>query len=241
MKLKHDVFRVYTRWAMIKHQLFLCVFLIAGAIALGNFFREYYIIKPNLLSEGVETNGFYVDRKRTSSGEGGTSYSLTYSYTADELTYNRKHSTNSVSYANTAIGDTVAIRYLPDAPHISRTVDEVNQPSSNRVAVFMLSGAVTLFALLSLLREVAFHLRGQWLDGEIMSISGAWEERSHGPGGSKSIYVITVHYQFVEPHTAKLISNKVKSERDDLKEKSLPAFGTRLVVLYLNQYLYRVL
>jgi hypothetical protein len=241
MNLKHNVFLLHPRhkYYEIIFVIILCIFLVVAILSLVFVFREIFVIRLTLVSEGVPTIGTYIDRDIESTGD-GTFYSLIYNYTVDDHVYRRSYSTNKQFYDSTEIGDTIQIRYLPNNPNISRTVVELEQPPhSGMIFGTVWSLIVLVFIYLGLQKKIPVYLHGQLINGQLIDgeITDIWSDTQT----AHNSYVIIVRYKFVEPQTGQLINDEAQTDRKDLSQKALPQVGTQLAIRYLNKNNYRAL
>jgi hypothetical protein len=210
-------------------------FLIAGAIAY--YFGGGVLRADEAARSGKTTRAEITDAYSSRSNKGGTSYYIDYEFKAGGQTYKKHVQIGSGLYNNTYIGDSVSIKYLPTDPNVSvLTGDYKDDTERNNGIILMAIFLPTCLIIGALILWVDGSNRrisgGQLLAGQIIS--------SQGRAGSKGTYNVTIEYGFTNPYGQQL-TKKQTSNRPDLRKSPLPAAGTPVAVLYVDDKFYRLM
>lgn len=196
-------------------------------------------------ASGATSEAIVVDRETMSfatsrSGEQTTEFQVIYQFSAggaDGGTAQVYLNTSAVSeetYHRTQVGDTIAIRYLPENPSISAIVGDTDTHAQGLMAVgvVLLVASPLLWCWMIWLRMRNRRLTrdGQVIEGRIL---GAKMKRAYRAG-----YYMDISYQFFSPQGKELkgTATSMRPEHyDSLSE------GTPVAVLWVNDKLYRLL
>ncbi len=192
--------------------------------------------RAQLNSRGVDGQAQVVSHRESSSGFGArrsTTHYLTYSLTdANGLSYTREQAVSAAIYG-AAVGDVIAVRYLPDNPAESRIVGDYVTDPVLPFALSLVILAVPLYLLLDRIwrwwRNRRLEESGQILYGEVMNAS-----LSAGRIGIK----LSVQYSFQPPVG---MYKQAWASRRSWFLADVPEMGTPVAVLYLNDRVYRML
>jgi len=174
----------------------------------------------------------------------GTSYYITYQFTANGDVYRNEQGVDYYSYKTLHAMPQLVIKYLPFNPNFVTLVDaQDNGITSLTLPWTLCSGSLSLvFALvaLSIVLMIPKQLRGRfqlldsWKTSEVITghvIRASGETRSVK---NDMYFTLKLRYAFYTPNTDTLITREESAHRDDLLNKSLPESGTPIVVVYLK-------
>jgi hypothetical protein len=201
---------------------------------------EEHTVLSRLENEGISATAHVTERGQSTSsdshGVSHTTYSVTYTFkdARTDQSYTRDQFVSSDFYYTVYKGDTILIRYLPDDPTVSRIMSE-----SDLQDFLLIPGATSLALDLAMLYVLIRQQRrnrrlieeGQIVTGKISEITGQ---------SVKGGYQVTVRYDFLSPYGNEL-SRKESLVRNDLRKVPLPAVGTPIAVVYVDDKLFRIL
>jgi hypothetical protein len=224
--------------------LFLGIFVLVGVVIGATELTELNL-RNQLDKAGVVTDATVTDhrisRSRDSKGRTSTTYYVTYQFYAgapgddNPPLYSREQSVSSDTYNRAPVGNKISVHYLPGDPNTSRVMnDNRDNPILMLIfmALFILIPGIGVIGML----WVYFRMRrlaagGQLIAGKITEAKG-----SRVKGG----YQVSVRYTFLTPEGESLKGYET-GIRNDLRDQILPDAGTPVVVLYLNNRLYKML
>jgi hypothetical protein len=106
-----------------RHFFGLWGWLAAGTVAVGAVFVVLAVIgsrdAERLSSEGADATAIVTDRRRTSDSEGGTDYTVRYSFTVGDETIEDRQDVSFLFYQAHGEGDAVPVRYWIGDPTVS--------------------------------------------------------------------------------------------------------------------------
>ena len=208
-------------------------------------------LSPLIVFEKLNTEGRFIQGNITGheirTGK-YTSYSVSYLYSLNGLSYIESQSVDSDIYQILPIGTVIVVQYLPEDPSKSRLGDPVNIQSAYThyellseplfiLAVLLLSSYIGIGPLL---KAQCLKRNGVIIDGVIVNA-----KRTYPKGGNS----ITLKYGFRSPRTERwLTRTESKTEWEKLSESEqflvtqrVFMEGTPVKILYLNDHMYRVL
>ena len=180
------------------------------------------------------------ERISTGSIKTGNTYYMTYQYRVADRDYTQEVVVSSKAYNTIAQGTPVRVLYLPDNPAISMI--DGKAPNSDLSGLFFAFVAVVFVIVLIFL--VVF-IRG-WLRNRKMARDGhiipgvLLDATGRMVAGKHPYFELRLNYHFKTP-AGRDIRATSGAPRDDLRKSSLPASGTPLAVLYLDDKRYKLL
>lgn len=202
------------------------------------------LTRSQLEQSGVPARASVIDvdyDTTMSDGRKTYTYFLTYAYSvrpadSDQATrYTYRQEINSLNYNNFSPGDKLTVSYLPDNPGVSRYMDDNTQSDTPFVPMGVVFGGLALLGLYFVLRQRRRNKRleeeGQFVTGKLSKVSG---------GRVRGGYQVNIEYTFVSPNGTDL-KRKESHIRNDLDRDLLPQTGTSVMVVYVNDRLFRVL
>jgi Protein of unknown function (DUF3592) len=208
--------------------IFLIPFVLIGLVAIGWAVSSWY--SWNAINQsGIPGTGEIVD-KQISSGDDSDTYYVSYAYTHAETSYTHKQSVDWDTYQNAEIGAQVSIKYVPSNPNIASLANKNNPPYF--IAGFSLLWNLAVWSVLigllvSRSRDNLLAKEGQLIPGEIMTSRSLIE-------GEDNDFYLKVEYAFRAPVDGRLITGHSKTQRNDLRNGTLPGPGSPLAILYRN-------
>ncbi|MFC2038015.1 DUF3592 domain-containing protein [Chloroflexota bacterium] len=192
---------------------------------------EFVILSTNY----SESQGQVLGR-RMESDEGAT-YFVTYRFVVDDRVHTVENSVSKATYHSVEEGQSLTVRYAQRDRTIT-TIEPGRVGGLLAMTGFCLArNGIVLWVTRPVVGEIfrrrKLARRGQRLAGEIIRCSGYKDS-----GGD---FTVTVRFGFHSPQTGTRIEGKDSQIRKDLKGKPLPAPGTAVHVLYLDDETYMVL
>jgi hypothetical protein len=200
-----------------------------GSIALRDLAREIIFSRGN-----TPTTGAVIDRD-ISRGRRSTSYYVTYAY-YDGRTIREQVSRST--YERLSPGARVQVRYATANPSIAHI--EGNNGMTWPVVGTLLSLAFVGGGVFGLMRSIASLGNDRRLRQSGRQLAGTLI-RAKTHKGSKGAISLEARYSFRSPASGKQIEAKITRPRKDLKDAPLPAPGTPVAVLYVDDECYVVL
>jgi hypothetical protein len=166
---------------------------------------------------------------------------VTYRFSAPDAAgaptvYERERPVDRATYDWLVPGRAALIKYAPGNPAASVLAAETLYPLAIEIyvlliAVPLLVGVAGLaFGFWRSLQETVFERLAQVLSGEVVSCTGQLA------GGA---YYVTLRYKFTTPG-GKVIQGLRRAMREDLRNGGLPPAGAPVAVLYVNDYLFKL-
>jgi hypothetical protein len=186
---------------------------------------------------GTVTKAMIVDGYVSKGSKGSTSYYIDYEFKLNGQVYRKHILIGSTLYNRVLIGDTVTIKYLPSDPKVSVLSgdDQDDTDRNENIGIMVISVPICLIIGAYCLwvdgknRRIS---RGQLLPGQIL--------RAEGKRGSKGSYTVSIDFGFTNPYGQQLIKKQSKN-RPDLRNTPLPAVGTPVAVLYVDDNFFRLM
>ncbi|MFN8374501.1 MAG: DUF3592 domain-containing protein [Anaerolineae bacterium] len=216
--------------------LALIPFVLAGLTLVIVSARQWYVYWQ-LYARGIVTQAQVIERYTDSDAE-ETLYYLRVRFTAhDQQVYEPALQISSELYTHYAPEDSLEIRYDPNAPTTLRAA------AQNRLPLLesFLSGFALLWNIFVwgvILGALNFHRKmtrlaasGETLSGELTSASGGKDDYDH--------FQVVFRYTFLSP-AGQTLRGTAYAQRDDLLN-ALPAPGTPVVVLYVDDHIHMAL
>lgn len=218
----------------------LTIMFTVGAVLFFAYAFDQYSFLTALNARGVQTNATVTNTvRRVSSGKSSsTSYYVDFTYYVADTLYSVEQSVGYATYAALRIGETIPVKYLPEAPNRARLSGAY--ADDNGIVLMLVAAIVGLVSMLvwsilwlnRTLRQARLARDGQIV---IAQVIGSNLSRS------KSTYTLNLRYSFTSPTTGTVLKRKESTVRNDLKPNGAPAVGREVRVVYLNDGLYRVL
>jgi hypothetical protein len=208
-----------------------CLFLLPMAWAVSEWFTRF-----RLHQSGVDVVGRVTALEEDNGSEGEVYYTVHYEIEVDGKRLPglaREASVTGSYFEKLKVGSAVPVRYLPESG-VSRLVEDHEKLGMSIVVFlgFLVAAAIFLALFFVSARKVRLLRDGQILDGELLACRGELD--------SEKDYQLRATYKFVTPE-GRSLEGKAEAERNDWKDRSLPASGTPVAVLYLNDDHFRML
>lgn len=216
--------------------LFILPFVAAGLVVIFFAVREWNRYQI-LSTTGVTTRGEYTG-SRIDNDDDGTTYYLSYRFETGEQVYIDEHSVSYDLYRSGEKGAPVDILYAPSDPSISRIAGTNTLTTPLFLTIFSILWNLISWGFLFVV--VNGTRRDRLLAREGLPVQGEVLE-ARGTTSSKSNYTVKVKYGFTPPDSRQRITKTESSQRNDLKGRSLPKYGTPVTVLYRNVKHFRML
>ncbi len=217
-------------WFML---LFSLPFLLVGCIALGFLLRD--VGATQALINGDDTQATITQLRIENSGD-DPSYFVAYRFEAPfngtSRSFESSHSIDQASYRSLSEGASVAVRYDPANPEVSKLSALVNW--NNVLMQLAFAVMFSLFGGLALIFFVirpwrltkALRARGQMLPGQIINASA----EKDGDGD----WNLEVKYYFVSPYGVGITKTQ-SAIRNDLRNTAPPPANTPIVVMFADE------
>ncbi len=221
--------------------LLLALIFIVGAVSAGYFLYTRYSQHQALLTEGKQTRGIITDGFEETSRNfyviESKRYHVEYRYTVAGQTYTGAQDIDGALYEDLGLQAPVTVAFLPGNPSVAELAGEFADDTDYRNSLLIL-GALTLGAMLIATyflfvdgRNRRLSSQGQILNGTLLSAAGQYYRRTLN---------VTFKYEFRSPLGTPLTGARTV-KRNDLKKAPVPASGTPIKVLYVNDKLHRIL
>jgi hypothetical protein len=214
--------------------LFMSLFVLAGLVIAGDMIRRWTHVLILHVSY-AEVEGRVIGRW-IESDEGATYY-VTYRFVANDQIHTVEEAVAKATYHSVEEGQRHTVRYAKRDPSIA-TIQPGRIGGLLALTGFCLvwDGLVFSFSwivLREILKRRRLARRGQRIVGEIVRCS---DDRD-----SDGDLLLKVKFAFRSPYSGMWIEGKDSQTRKDLKGKLLPAPGTPVHVLYLDDKTYLML
>ncbi|HLV36607.1 MAG TPA: DUF3592 domain-containing protein [Spirillospora sp.] len=218
--------------------LFMLPFLAVGIFVLVLAvieWRNYHLLNTT----GVVVQGTYTGRHQVvDDDDGDITYYADYEYLVNDTIYTGDHSVSRELYNRVEPGMRVDIRYVPSDPAISRIEGTNGIEEALFFTVFaafwnLISWAIFAGMIVSFRRDRRLSRLGKLVRGELLNATSRRD--------SDGDYHVTVEYSFVPPDGGDVIFKKQSAQRNDLKNKPLPAKGSPVMVLYKDRRHFKML
>lgn len=215
--------------------LIVVVALIVGIGMLASQITSY-VRDQDIAASGIRVNGTVID-SRTSGGGGGTVYYLTIRYPVDENPYSFEQQVSRDTFSDAPTGTAVLVGYRETDAQTAVLADQwrddtrhVNGLTSGAI---MAGIAVTITVALvrADLKNRRLSAHGHFLRAQLL------EAKTYRNRGG---ITLEVRYSFVSPEGISR-TQKARASRDDLRDKPLPAPGSSLLVLYVDERTFRLM
>ncbi len=168
----------------------------------------------------------------------GVIYSLTYTFTAENRSFERRQYVSQTIYNQYAPEQPIPIRYQAGNPDVSR-IEGTNSIGVDAI-VPLITSFVGIFAFVVAYGTITTHLRlarlrrdGRVINGQIGQITAQVDNDND--------YQVTVQPHFITPDTGERITGKRTYTANHLKGMALPQVGTRILITYLDAKAWEVL
>jgi hypothetical protein len=199
------------------------------------------LIDNSLLQHfGIETAGYVVEKWAETQDKNDSRYYVTYEYDVGTQHFRHKQEIQQGTFTRLSEGETISIKYIQNVPGTSRLIESTNTDSTS---LFLLALTIILIPLgIGSIRQahsITVNDRkltesGSIVLGKITQIGGTV---SNGRWYNAEIW-----YQFASPHgNGKPISDRAYKLSAPLVAGGVPAVGTRIAVLYVNNQLFHIL
>lgn len=214
----------WTQRIMVLLVIAAAAYLVLSQITEANRRTEAEVVS---LREGAELINFFV------------TYTFTVESEASTRTYEVEEAVDLGTFQRLAPGDMIEIRYDPRDPFIAEIVegtqDEINATS---LLFTVICGLVLLVGFMLVFWIIQPDRTNRRLENEgqllIGRLHNAW------PTQTQRRYTVNVEFTFTPPG-AEPITTKASRRRRDLEKELLPSAGTTVLVLYVNDNLYRLM
>src|SRR5258708_18221579 len=211
--------------------------LLIVAVGVGYVFGSN-ISRANAAEQcGTATQAIVTDGYSSTSNKGGTSYYIDYELKVDGQVYKKHVGIGIDLYNRLLIGDAVQVKYLPSDPNVSVLTgsdkDDTDRNSGILALVIVLPICLIISGLILLNDRKNRRLsKGQLLPGTVVGAPGR--------SGSRGSYLVTIDYRFTSPYGQETTRGQA-GNRPDLRKTALPAAGTPVTVLYVDDKLQRLM
>lgn len=166
----------------------------------------------------------------------GEHHFVTFRYNVNGRTYEAQNEVVSTGYRNLRTGTDVRVLYVADSSDVARLAESYRAPAvttENRWWVFGF-GAIIFFlaAFWKEFQSYRYSRLGKLCSGELISVEGRKVVRIG--------FVVTFRYKFQSPE-GKTVSGEFEMRREDLRDAPLPAAGSPVKVLYIDDKQHRML
>lgn len=220
------------RFGYIVVAILLIIAVGVGYLGINDLIRTNHAEQSGTATEAIVTDGY-----SSTSNRGGTSYYIDYEFKIDGQVYKKHVGIGSDLYNRLLIGDPVHIKYLPSDPSVSvlsgTDKDDTDRNSSIAMLAIVLPTCLIISGLILLNDRKNRKLsRGQLLPGTITAVRGR--------NGSRGSYLVSIDYRFTNPFGQEITKSQT-GNRPDLRRAGLPAAGTPITVLYVDDKLQRLM
>jgi hypothetical protein len=192
-----------------------------------------------LVEQGVNTQGAISQVEYQHDSEANhTDAFVTYSFTVKGTEYSGISIVEPTLYPDLNIGSRIGVRYQIDNPSNTLPISQINAQYGNIKSSILYSTLFIIGTLGALYYFYNKHIRLNTLEQKGRLIEGVLVDSS-GLEDDNGAYIVTLTYKIHNEDGVEL-EETASNTRNDLKNK-LPARGTKLIIVYVNDNLLKVL
>ncbi|MBN8640032.1 MAG: DUF3592 domain-containing protein [Anaerolineae bacterium] len=171
-----------------------------------------------------------------SSIRGTERHFVTYRYNVNGRIYEAHEEVTSTGYSNLRTGTDVRVLYVADSPDVARLAEIYRAPAVTTEKRWWAFGFGAIIFFLAVLwkefQSYRYSRLGKLCSGELIAAEGRKVVRLG--------FVVTFRYKFQSPE-GKTVSGGFEMRREDLRDAPLPAAGSPVQVLYIDDKQHRML